>query len=112
MARYELRISVVAAVKVEARVRAWIDDNLEDDLGSETELDLTRVEDGIWSGEFLAPSAKFSGFAYRVGMVAEPGAIWSLCIAQNGASKRLLLEDSDTLSERKQWLLGTCDVTG
>jgi hypothetical protein len=105
---YELRVKIVSAEPTEAQVRAWIDRHLEGDLATEVELDLRRDEDGAWLGEFDLSDTSDAGFAYRVGVVAESGAVWSLSIGQRGNEECKLLEDSDVLTERKHWLLGTC----
>jgi hypothetical protein len=105
---YELRVKIVGSEPTESEVRAWIDRNLAGDLATEEELPLRRDEDGAWLGEFDLSDNCDPGFAYRIGVVAESGAVWSLSIGQRGNAESILLEDSDVLTERKHWLLGTC----
>jgi hypothetical protein len=105
---YELRVEIVSSEPTESEVRAWIDRHMHGDLATEVELKLRRDEDGAWLGEFDLSDTSDAGFAYRVGVVAESGAVWSLSIGQRGNEEFKLLEDSDVLTERKHWLLGTC----
>ena len=105
---YELRVEIVSSEPTESEVRAWIDRHMHGDLETEVELKLRRDEDGAWLGEFDLSDTSDAGFAYRVGVVAESGAVWSLSIGQRGNEEFKLLEDSDVLTERKHWLLGTC----
>ena len=112
MASYELRVSIASPTTLDcASVRAWVDGNLDDDLESEEELDLAREADGSWSGKFRL-TGRARAFAYRVGLLGERGAVWSLLITECGSARRRLLEDSDMLEGRKEWLLGTCDSYG
>jgi hypothetical protein len=105
---YELRVEIESSEPTEPEVRAWIDQHLHGDLATEVELKLRRDEDGAWLGEFDLSDSDDAGFAYRVGVVAESGAVWTLSIGQRGNEAFKLLEDSDVLTERKHWLVGTC----
>ena len=90
----------------DVQTRIWIDSDLPGDLWSETELKLEHAGPGAWVGRF---SAEHGRFMYRVGMLAQPGTIWSLSIQTLGAQGRELLSDSDEVTLPKEWLIGMCE---
>jgi hypothetical protein len=111
---YELTIDVDQCTSNdEVIVRAWIDYLQNAELTTEVELALSKDGANKWTANFSVPEASDDdAFAYRVGLVAQPGASWSLRIREcsAGDTTRTLLEDGDVLTTRKEWLLGTCDV--
>ncbi len=110
---YELTIDVDdCAASEEVLVRAWIDYLQNAELTTEVELALSKEGANKWTANFSVPGDSLEdAFAYRVGLVAQPGASWSLRIREcnQGDGSRTLLEDGDVLTTRKEWLLGTCD---
>lgn len=126
---YELTINVEGCTAdEEVIVRAWIDVLRNAALSSEVELALSKRGQSQWSANFSVPHAHTNEhgaenanqdegheddlFAYRVGLIARPGASWSLQIRERSDEKitRTLLEDGDVLTTHKEWLLGTCDT--
>jgi hypothetical protein len=104
---YELRVQLKGWTETEPAVRAWLDPDLDaGGLASEVELPLRRIDDSEWCAAFLLASPKT--FLYRIGVAAEPGAIWAVWIRQQGVRTREILFDSDVMACPKQWLLGTC----
>ncbi len=92
------------------RMKAWLDPQPELGLDSEYELCLETVsEDARRALVELDPASPY--FLYRVGLVADPGTVWHLSI-QDLQSGRLLYEDSDLLALPKEYLIGSCGVTG
>ena len=109
MASYELKVSILGGPDHDGGdVRAWIDRNLSGNLSSERELKLKR-ERACWSARFQIRVKDCKRFAFRVGLVAESGALWQVSIREC-AVDQVVFEDSDVLVDAKQWLLGTCDV--
>jgi len=111
---YELTIDVEdCTANDEVIVRAWIDHLQSAELTTEVELALSKESETKWTANFSVPGQHDDdAFAYRVGVVAEPGASWSLRIRECDERRmaRTLLEDGDVLTTRKEWLLGTCDT--
>jgi hypothetical protein len=113
---YELTINVEDCTSDDVIVRAWIDVLRNAALSTEIELALSKQGARQWSATFSVPNADAEHqddlFAYRVGLIAQPGASWSLRIRQHSDEKiiRTLLEDGDVLTTHKEWLLGTCDA--
>lgn len=132
---YELTINVEGCTAdEEVIVRAWIDVLRNAALSSEVELALSKHGQTQWSANFSVPHVHAHAhahanehgaenanedeeyeddlFAYRVGLIARPGASWSLQIRERSDEKitRTLLEDGDVLTTHKEWLLGTCDT--
>jgi hypothetical protein len=106
---FELSITLEGVTDANnAMARAWIDDQLRPSL-VEAELALSRRGELEWSATFAIPKATL--FAYRIGLLAQPGAVWHLQIREYDAGERTLLEDGDVLTTCKEWLLGTCDVS-
>lgn len=114
---YELMIDVEdCTANDHVIVRAWVDHLRSADLATETELALSKRGENQWKATFSLPSADDDDdlFAYRVGLVAKPGASWSLRIrkCRENMLADTLLEDSDVLTTHKEWLLGTVDTQG
>lgn len=110
---YELTIDVEAcASNEEVIVRAWIDQLRSAELTTEVELELSKQSGNTWTASFDIGEGGVEAFAYRVGLIAEPGASWSLRIrdCRDEQAWCTLLEDGDVLRTRKEWLLGTCDT--
>jgi hypothetical protein len=108
MALIEVRIALESTlVDVTPEVRAWVDLSPDGGLGSERELPLQRDGAHEWIGAFVVRDSL--DFLYRVGLLAHPGARWSLCLRHRG-SNRELLSDCDTLPLAKSWLVGSCRV--
>jgi hypothetical protein len=118
---YELTINVEGCTAdEEVIVRAWIDVLHNAALSSEVELALSKHGQSQWRANFSVPKENQEEneeeeddlFAYRVGLIARPGASWSLQIRERSDEKitRMLLEDGDVLTTHKEWLLGTCDT--
>lgn len=111
---YELTIDVAdCTADDEVLVRAWVDCLQSAQLTSEIELALSKQGSGQWSANFCLPErSDDDAFVYRIGLVAQPGASWSLRIRHrtDAAGSRTLLEDGDVLTMRKEWLLGTCNM--
>ena len=112
---YELMVDIDdCTANDEVIVRAWIDHLQSGELTSEVELALSKQGVNKWRAVFdVADSEDDDSFAYRVGLIARPGAAWSLRIREcnNSADEsRTLVEDGDVLTTRKEWLLGTCDT--
>jgi hypothetical protein len=110
---YELTIGVEDCSVVEnVMVRAWIDCVMPGDLATETELALSKQGDCSWKANFCVPERSRAVFAYRVGLLAEAGASWSLRIRECGQTARTLIDDGDVFAMRKEWRLGTCHTQG
>jgi hypothetical protein len=114
---YELMIDVEdCTANDHVIVRAWVDHLRSADLATETELALLKWGDNQWKATFSLPTEDDNDdvFAYRVGLVAKPGASWSLRIRKCRENKlaHTLLEDGDVLTTHKEWLLGTVDSHG
>jgi hypothetical protein len=114
---YELTIDIEDCnADQDVTVRAWVDHLESADLTTETELSLSKIGGTQWKGTFSFSDvdADYNAFLYRVGVVANPGANWALCIRRcdEGELSSTLLEDADVLVSRKEWLLGTCDAQG
>lgn len=112
---YELIIDVEDTPDDEVIVRAWIDYLQIAALSSEVELELSKQGHSQWTANFCIPKENVEDeddlFAYRVGLIARPGASWSLRIREHDDKlTRTLVEDGDVLTTRKEWLLGTCDT--
>ena len=112
---YELTIDVDdCTANDEVIVRAWVDCLQCAQLTSEIELALSKHGGSQWSANFCLPDQNDDddAFVYRIGLVAKPGASWSLRIrdCSDADNSRTLLEDSDVLTTRKEWLLGTCSM--
>jgi hypothetical protein len=106
MSDYLITLKLEAVEDSDVQARVWIDSDLPGDLWSEAELPLDRVGHGAWSGRFSAAQGRFM---YRVGMLAQPGTIWSLSIQNLGEQSRELLFDSDEVTLPKEWLVGMCE---
>lgn len=104
MSDYSFVLTIDEAEGCEPQIRMWIDDQLSASLASEQEIALVK-EGHAWSGEFSALGA----FIYRIGIVARPGARWSIAFRTLGADAQELLFDSDDLTLAKEWLVGTCE---
>lgn len=104
MSDYSFVLTLDDAEGCEPQIRMWIDDQLSTDLASEHEI--TLVRDGqTWSGNFSAGRT----FIYRIGIVARPGARWSIAFRTQAGEAQELLFDSDDLTLAKEWLVGTCE---
>ena len=92
-----------------AQIRAWVDPQPERGLESEFELSLERVSQHIRrvAIELAHPS---SYLFYRVGLAADPSAVWQLLIRE-AKSGRVLHEDSDLLALPKVYLFGSCRLS-
>jgi hypothetical protein len=111
MELYELTFALEESTNQDQiRVRAWIDSDMDAGLGNEAELPLVKASGARWSGTFTLRANKPFAFAYRIGLLTEPGARWSLVIRRRERAESVLLEDADVVTTRKEWLLGTCDV--
>jgi hypothetical protein len=106
MSDYLITLKLEVDEDSDVQARIWIDSDLPGDLWSEAELPLDRVGPGAWSGQFAAAQGRFM---YRVGMLAQPGTIWSLSIQSLGEQGRELLFDSDEVTLPKEWLVGMCE---
>jgi hypothetical protein len=106
MADYVITLKLEPDDDSDVQTRIWIDSDLPGDLWSEAELQLERVAPGTWSGQFAAEHGRFM---YRVGILAQPGTIWSLSIQSLVAQGRELLFDSDEVTLPKEWLVGMCE---
>jgi hypothetical protein len=106
MTKYTIQLNLEVDDDSDVQARIWIDSDLPGDLWSEAELSLDRVGPGAWSGQFSAAQGRFM---YRVGMLAQPGTIWSLSIQSLGGNGRELLFDSDEVTLPKEWLVGMCE---
>jgi len=106
MADYLIKLKLEVDDDSEAQARIWIDSDLPGDLWSETEIELARMGHGAWAGQFTAADGRFM---YRVGMLAQPGTVWSLSIQTLGSMGRELLFDSDEVTLPKEWLVGMCE---
>ena len=106
MADYLIKLKLEVDDDSEAQARIWIDSDLPGDLWSETEIPLDRNGHGAWAGQFSAADGRFM---YRVGMLAQPGTVWSLSIQTLGSRGRELLFDSDQVTLPKEWLVGMCE---
>jgi hypothetical protein len=111
---YELTINLEDCTENdEVIVRAWIDCLQSAELTEEVELALSKQSGRKWTANFCVPAeSDDDAFVYRVGMVAQPGASWSLRIRERTDARvsRTLLEDGDVLTMRKEWLIGTCST--
>jgi hypothetical protein len=106
MSDYVITLKLEVDHDSDVQARIWIDSDLPGDLWSEAELQLERIGAGAWSGQF---SAEHRRFMYRVGMLAQPGTIWSLSIQSLRGQGRELLFDSDEVTLPKEWLVGMCE---
>jgi hypothetical protein len=106
MADYVITLKLEVDDDSDVQARIWIDSDLPGDLWSEAELPLEHVGPGTWSGQF---SAEHGRFMYRVGILAQPGTIWSLSIQSLIGQVRELLFDSDEVTLPKEWLVGMCE---
>jgi hypothetical protein len=106
MADYVITLKLEVDDDSDVQARIWIDSDLPGDLWSEAELRLDPLGPGAWSGQF---SATHGRFMYRVGMLAQPGTIWSLSIQNLGGQGRELLFDSDEVTLPKECLVGMCE---
>jgi hypothetical protein len=106
MANYLIKLKLEVDDDSDAQARIWIDSDLPGDLWSETEIQLDRLGRGAWAGQFSAADGRFM---YRVGMLAQPGTVWSLSIQTLGSMGRELLFDSDEVTLPKECLVGMCE---
>jgi hypothetical protein len=109
MALIDLRMSLSVDTGQSAEVRAWIDLQPDQGLGSEIELPLRRRGRREWVGTFAVGEAQPRYFLYRVALAAHVGASWEMQIRERG-SGTLLLTDADTFTLAKCWLVGSCDA--
>lgn len=106
MSDYLITLKLEADEDSDVQARIWIDSDLPGDLWSEAELQLDCAGPGTWSAQFAAAHGRFM---YRVGMLAQPGTIWSLSIQSLRGQGRELLFDSDEVTLPKEWLVGMCE---
>ena len=106
MADYLIKLKLEVDDDTDAQARIWIDSDLPGDLSSEAEIPLDHMGHGAWAGQFSAAKGRFM---YRVGMLAQPGTVWSLSIQTLGSRGRELLFDSDEVTLSKEWLVGMCE---
>jgi len=111
MHQLEFHVRLEAEADCLPEVRAWIDLQPDAGLGSETELCLRRAPLNTWVGSFATPLSSAGYFLYRIGLVAHPGALWSLRIRQTH-DDREVLSDGDVAPLAKSWLVGTCPLPG
>jgi hypothetical protein len=92
-------------------VRLWIDLDPHGPFETETKLALRplapRGERRSWAGSFIQCAAAAEPFLYRLGLIAHPGAEFSLHMYDRGVG-RDLLSDSDVLPLAKCMLVGNC----
>ena len=91
-----------------ADVRAFLDLHPEEDLNSEIELRLWRVNGNAWRAVFSVDEP-CERFAYRIGIAAHPDTGWKVRIRNCNLGVDLLT-DSDRLMSPKSWLIGECSV--
>lgn len=108
MSRFDINFEFNVHIE-DAALRVWVDDTIDSDLDSETEIPLTHDGDGRYTATFDDNQIDTNRcFWLRIAIAGQPGTWWDLEVRQHGDEKQPIFHDSDVLTLPKEWLVATC----